>query len=62
VIFTDVIDRTASEAMLAQSARERALRGADFKTPFEEQASSLPLGPEPMLATDALAPMAVRTK
>ena len=38
--------------MLAQSARERALRTADFKTPFQDQASAHPLGTEPMLATE----------
>jgi hypothetical protein len=48
-----------AQAMLADSARERALRGADFKTPFEEQASTLPLGPEPLLATEVqLTPLA----
>lgn len=48
-----------AEAMLAHSARERALRGADFKTPFEEQASSQPLGAEPLLATEVqLTPLA----
>ena len=38
--------------MLAQSARERILRNADFKTPFQEQASAHPLGSEPMLAKE----------
>ena len=38
--------------MLAQSARERMLRDADFKTPFQDQASAHPLGSEPMLATE----------
>ena len=38
--------------MLAQSARERVLRNADFKTPFQDQASAHPLGSEPMLATE----------
>jgi len=48
-----------AEAMFAHSARERALRDADFKTPFEEQASALPLGPEPLLATEVqLSPLA----
>lgn len=41
-----------AEAMLAQSARERALRDTDFKTPFEAQASAHPLGTEPLLATE----------
>ena len=38
--------------MLAQSARERVLRNADFKTPFQDQASAHPLGSEPLLATE----------
>jgi hypothetical protein len=38
--------------MLAHSARERALRNTDFKTPFDDQASAHPLGLEPMLATE----------
>jgi hypothetical protein len=41
-----------AQAMLAQSARERVLRDADFKTPFNDQASAHPLGVEPMLATE----------
>lgn len=41
-----------AQAMLAQSARERMLRDADFKTPFQDQASAHPLGSEPMLATE----------
>ena len=41
-----------AQAMLAQSARERALRDADFKTPFADQASGHPLGVEPLLATE----------
>lgn len=41
-----------AQAMLAHSARERALHGADFTTPFHEQASAHPLGSEPMLATE----------
>ena len=41
-----------AQAMLAQSARQRALRGADFKTPFDEQASAHPLGSEPLLASE----------
>jgi hypothetical protein len=35
--------------MLAQTARARPLPGADFKAPFNTQATALPLGPEPML-------------
>jgi hypothetical protein len=48
-----------AQAMLADSARERALRQADFKTPFEEHASGHPLGTEPMLAAEVqLMPLA----
>ena len=48
-----------AKAMLAQSARERALRNADFKTPFDEHASAHPLGTEPMLAAEVqLVPLA----
>lgn len=48
-----------AHAMLAQSARERALRGTDFKTPFDDQANAHPLGVEPMLATEVqLVPLA----
>jgi hypothetical protein len=48
-----------AQAMLAQSARERALRQADFKTPFDEHASARPLGAEPMLAAEVqLMPLA----
>jgi hypothetical protein len=48
-----------AQAMLAQSARERALRDTDFNTPFETQASAHPLGTEPMLATEVqLTPLA----
>ncbi len=35
--------------MLAQTARARPLPGADFKAPFNPQATALPLGPEPLL-------------
>jgi len=35
--------------MLAQTARARPLPGADFKAPFNPQATAQPLGPEPML-------------
>lgn len=48
-----------AQAMLAQSARERALRDADFKTPFDDHASAHPLGAEPMLAAEVqLTPLA----
>ncbi len=47
-----------ARAMLAQSARERALRGADFSTPFNDQARGHPLGREPLLAIEVqLTPM-----
>lgn len=47
-----------AQAMLAQVARESALRESDFKTPFDTQASVHPLGPEPMLAVEVqLTPM-----
>ena len=35
--------------MLAQTARARPLPGADFKAPFNPQATAQPLGPEPLL-------------
>jgi hypothetical protein len=35
--------------MIAQAARERALKSTDFKTQFNPAATKLPLGPEPML-------------
>jgi hypothetical protein len=35
--------------MLAQTARARPLPGADFKAPFNPQATAQPLGPDPML-------------
>ncbi len=39
--------------MLAQAARVRPLPGADFKAPFNAQATAQPLGPEPMLPVAA---------
>lgn len=36
--------------MLAEAARDRALRNTDFASPFEPEAKAQPLGPEPMLA------------
>jgi hypothetical protein len=46
-------------AMLAESARERALGEADFSQPFQSAAAQQPLGPEPMLAHKvALTPQA----
>ena len=48
-----------AQAMLADSARQRALRSADFKTPFDEHANAHPLGAEPMLAAEVqLMPLA----
>jgi hypothetical protein len=41
-----------AQPMLAQVAKESVLREADFKTPFNAQATSQPLGKEPMLATE----------
>jgi hypothetical protein len=35
--------------MLADAARERALRSADFKTEFDTSGAKQPLGPEPVL-------------
>lgn len=40
-----------ARAMLEQAARERPLPAADFKAPFEREAASRPLGPEPLLPT-----------
>ncbi|MEI6026001.1 MAG: hypothetical protein WCT47_04830 [Betaproteobacteria bacterium] len=37
--------------MLAEAARERALRSADFKTQFDPSSAKQALGPEPMLPT-----------
>jgi hypothetical protein len=48
----DAIVTPEAQAMLAQSARERALRDADFKTPFSERAETHPLGTEPMVAVE----------
>ncbi len=42
-----------AQEMLAQTARARPLPGADFKAPFNPQATAQPLGPEPMLPTAA---------
>ena len=39
--------------MLAQTARARPLPGADFKAPFNAQATTQPLGPDPMLPVAA---------
>lgn len=37
--------------MLAEAARERALKSADFKTQFDATSAKQPLGPEPVLPT-----------
>lgn len=41
----------SSSAALAQFKKQEALQHADFKTPFKAQASALPIGAEPLLAT-----------
>lgn len=48
-----------AQAMLADAARERALKKTDFATPFDTQSATVqPLGTEPMLATEVqLAPL-----
>jgi hypothetical protein len=38
--------------MLAEFRKEEFLRKADFDTPYQERAASLPLGEEPLLITD----------
>lgn len=40
-----------AKEMLADAARQRALRSTDFSKPFEAKAAAQPLGPEPLLAT-----------
>jgi hypothetical protein len=42
-----------SQQMLSELKRDAFLKKADFATPFENRASQLPLGAEPMLITDA---------
>jgi hypothetical protein len=42
----------AAQPMLAQAAKESVLRDADFKTPFNPQTTSQPLGKEPLLASE----------
>jgi hypothetical protein len=55
----DAIVMPEAQAMLAQNARERALRDADFKTPFDDRPGEQPLGPEPILAVEVqLTPLA----
>lgn len=41
-----------AQPMLAQVAKASVLREADFKTPFNAQITSQPLGKEPLLATE----------
>lgn len=42
----------ASQQILTELKRDAFLQEADFKTPFADQAHTLPLGEEPMLVTD----------
>ena len=42
-----------SQQMLSELKRDAFLQKADFATPFESQTSSLPLGQDPLLVTDA---------
>lgn len=44
---------SASQQILTELKRDAFLQKADFSTPFETQATQLPLGSEPMLITDA---------
>lgn len=49
----------SSSAALAQFKKQEALQQADFKTPFKAQASALPIGAAPLLATTVhIAPLA----
>lgn len=47
-----------AQDMMAQASRERALKSADLKTPFDADQARQPLGPEPLLpvAIDVAAP------
>ena len=38
-----------AQDMMAQASRERALKAADLKTPFDAKQAQQPLGPEPLL-------------
>jgi hypothetical protein len=49
VAATDPVSRQ----ILSDLRREDFLKKADFATPFENSATHLPLGPHPMLVTDA---------
>jgi hypothetical protein len=42
-----------SQSLLSEFKREAFLEKADFGTPYDHQARQWPLGPEPMLITDA---------
>lgn len=42
-----------SQQMLGELKREAFLSQANFATPFKDQATQWPLGPEPLLVTDA---------
>lgn len=42
-----------SQQLLGELKREDFLNHADFATPFDNQATQWPLGPEPLLITDA---------
>jgi hypothetical protein len=44
---------TGTQQILTDIKRDAFLQTADFATPFVPQAQQLPLGPEPMLVTDA---------
>ncbi len=41
-----------TQQMLADFKRQESLQKADFRTPYQEQAAALPLGPEPLLVTE----------
>jgi hypothetical protein len=48
-----------AKAMLAETLQAKALKGADFATPFDEARREQPLGAEPMLAVEIkLTPLA----
>jgi hypothetical protein len=44
---------TPAQNLLSELKRDAFLKKADFATPFENRATQLPLGAEPMLITDA---------
>jgi hypothetical protein len=41
-----------AKTMMAEAAKQTALAGADFKTPFDASAKAQPLGKEPMLVVE----------